>query len=390
MKSEHQKIFLDYSSTTPVDPAVVSAMMPYFSETFGNASSAHAYGRNSKNALEESRARIAHTIGAEVGEIFFTSGGTEADNHALIGSALAEKKKTGRNHVIVSAIEHHAVLHSAEYLRTMGFQISYARVNANGVVDLDALKEIITPRTSVVSIMHANNEVGTFQPIDEIAKLTRAYHCIFHSDTVQTIGKIPIDVRTFPVHLLAISAHKFYGPKGIGTIYIRKGTELDPLLHGGAQERNQRAGTENIPLVVGLAAALQLSHDEMERNTLHVKKLKERLTALLVEHVQGLIINGRDAQTLDYILNVSLDSKLYSLEAETLLLGMDLRGVAVSSGAACTSGSIQPSHVLLAMGRDEKTTQMSIRFSFGKNTTIAEVEHAGEIFYSFINSLSKK
>ena len=277
-----QRIYLDYSATTPVDPDVTEAMLPYFTRSFGNASSIHSFGREAKITLEESREQIARAIGAAPGEIFFTSGGTEADNHALFGVALAAKRLHGKNHIIVSSVEHHAVLRSAEYLAGNGFEVTLLPVDEFGRVDPDEIRASITPRTSLVSVMHANNEIGTIQPVEEIAKVAHSHGIVFHSDTVQSAGKIPINVGLLSIDILAISAHKLYGPKGIGAIYIRKGIDVDSYLHGGAQERNRRAGTENIPLVVGFARAMETSQRELEKNAVHMNGLKKRIEAPFV------------------------------------------------------------------------------------------------------------
>ncbi len=373
------RIYLDYSATTPVDPAVVDAMLPYFSDSFGNASSIHAFGRETKIPLEESRESIARAIGAKTGEIFFTSGGTEADNHALLGAAYAANRVHGKNHIIVTAIEHHAVLHAAQYLQLNGFDVTVLRVDATGKVDPEELDSAITSRTAVVSVIHANNEIGTIQDIHEIARVVHEKGVLFHSDTVQSVGKIPVDVRTLDVDLLAISAHKFYGPKGIGAVFIRKGIEVDSFIHGGAQERNRRAGTENIPLIVGFAAALEMSQVGLEENCSRFAALKAELKSLISEKFDSVVFNGDAVDALPHIVNISFDSRKIDLDGEALLLNMDLDGVAVTSGSACSSGSMEPSHVLQAIGRDIKTARASIRFSMGKYTTQEELTKAVSI-----------
>ena len=379
MKNVTQRIYLDYSATTPVDPDVIEAMMPYFARSFGNASSIHAFGRETKILLEESREKIARAIGAVPGEIFFTSGGTEADNHALFGVARAAKRSHGKNHIIVSSVEHHAVLRSAEYLGGNGFEVTLLPVDEFGRVDPDEVRAAIAPRTSLVSVMHANNEIGTIQPVEEIAKIAHDHGIVFHSDTVQSAGKIPINVDSLSIDVLAISAHKFYGPKGIGAIYIRKGVDIDSYLHGGAQERNRRAGTENIPLVVGFARAIETSQCELEKNAVHISGLKKELKRLLSERFDSILFNGHPTDSLPNIVNVSFDSAKTDIDGEALLLNMDLHGVAVTSGSACSSGSMEPSHVLHAIGRDVKTARASIRFSMGKNTTFDEIEKVAGI-----------
>ncbi len=389
MNNSKHHIYLDYSATTPLDDEVSEVIRMHLRDTFGNASSIHSFGRTAKALLEENREIIARSIGAETSEVFFTSGGTESDNHALIGRALAQRRTSGKDHIIVSAIEHHAVLDCAEYLRTLGFRISTIPVDQNGYVHPDEIEKLITDSTCLISVMHANNETGAIQPVKEISAVTKKYGIPFHSDTVQTIGKIPVDVNDLGVDLLAVSAHKVYGPKGIGAIYIRKGTDLDPILHGGAQERNTRPGTENVPLIAGFAKAVERA--EQNRDTLFTSALQFRteLLGIITSSCKGVINNSSGTQSLPHILSISLDPSFYEIESETLLFNMDLRGVAVSSGSACTSGSVQPSHVLMAMGRDIKTTQTTVRFSFGKFTTIEEVKSAGNTYCSIVQSFLK-
>jgi cysteine desulfurase len=386
VNTERKPIYLDYSATTPLDPHVADVIRTHMDSTFGNASSIHSFGRKAKVVLEESRERIALAVGAEPAEIFFTSGGTESDNHALIGSALYQRRMFGKDHLLISAIEHHAVLDTAEYLRSLGFTIEYIPVNSRGFVDPVQIENTITGRTALVSVMHANNETGAIQPIAEISGITKRHSVTFHSDTVQTVGKIPVKVTDLGVDLLAISAHKVYGPKGIGAIYIRKGTGLDPLLHGGAQERNNRAGTENVPLIAGFAAAVDDIESCREDLFRKAQTFRTELARIISSSLPGVIFNSDEDLSLPHIFSVSLDAQQYAVESESLLLNMDLRGVAVSSGSACTSGSIQPSHVLLAMGRDVHTTASTVRFSFGKFTTFDEVTIAGEIFCSIVRS----
>ncbi len=370
-----KRVYLDYSATTPLDPSVLEVMSLIFREQYGNASSVHSFGREAKKVLEESRERIASFIGARSDEIFFTSGGTEADNYAVKGVAFAGKKN-GRNHIIISAIEHHAVLHSAEHLREEGFKVDVVPVDSMGMVDPADVQKIITPETCIVSIMHANNEVGTIEPIREISAITKQHGAVLHSDTVQSIGKIPVNVDELGVDLLSISAHKIYGPKGIGAIYIRKGTEIETLIEGGAQESNRRAGTENVPLAMGFAKAVELCTiaDEAKR----INQLRESLKSKLLQKFNNLLVNEHPQAHLPHILSVSFDSSAMHVDGEALIMGMDLRGVAVTSGSACTSGSMQSSHVLLAMGRNEKTAKATIRFSLGRLTTEDELNYAAE------------
>lgn len=388
MPNHLQRIYLDHSATTPADPAVIEAMLPYFVQKYGNASSIHAFGRESKIALEESREKVAVLVGARPGEVFFTSGGTEADNHALFGVALAAKRALGKNHLIVSAIEHHAVLHAAEYLRANGFELTIVPVDQFGMVNPDDVRSSIRPSTSIVSIMQANNEIGTIQPVDEIARVVHEHGLVFHSDTVQSIGKIPVNVEQLSLDILAISAHKFYGPKGIGAIYIRRGVDIDSFSHGGAQERNRRAGTENVPLAVGFAKAAEISQQGLPEQIGRMTKLKEYLKSALSEKFNSIIFNGHPTSTLPTIVNVSFDSSKIEIDGEALLLNMDLHGIAVTSGSACSSGSMEPSHVLHAIGRDLKTTRASIRFSIGKYTTQSELEKAVDVLDAVVRKIS--
>ena len=388
MPNHLQRIYLDHSATTPADPAVIEAMLPYFAQKYGNASSIHAFGRESKIALEESREKVAVLVGARPGEVFFTSGGTEADNHALFGVALAAKRALGKNHLIVSAIEHHAVLHAAEYLRANGFELTIVPVDQFGMVSPDDVRSSIRPSTSIVSIMQANNEIGTIQPVDEIARVVHEHGLVFHSDTVQSVGKIPVNVEQLSLDILAISAHKFYGPKGIGAIYIRRGVDIDSFSHGGAQERNRRAGTENVPLAVGFAKAAEISQQGLPEQIGRMTKLKEHLKSALSEKFNSIIFNGHPTYTLPTIVNVSFDSSKIDIDGEALLLNMDLHGIAVTSGSACSSGSMEPSHVLHAIGRDLKTARASIRFSIGKYTTQGELEKAVDVLDTVVRKIS--
>lgn len=383
-----RRIYLDYSATTPLDPRVFEAMSTVFSTHFGNPSSVHSFGREARALLEQSRDQIARLIGARSDEVFFTSGGTEADNHALKGLALAGAKK-GKNEVIICAAEHHAVLHSAESLRKTGFEVKSLPVDGFGRVDPADVKRAIGPKTALISLMYANNEVGTLNAIAVIGATAREADVPMHSDTVQAIGKIPVDVNDLNLDVLSISAHKFYGPKGIGAIYIRKGTQIEPFIEGGSQESNRRAGTENVPLAVGFAKAAELAQEGMERDLRHVSTLKEKLKARLTGEFAGLLFNGHPTESLQHILNVSFDSSTNPLDGDALIMGLDLLGVAVTSGSACTSGSLQPSHVLLAMGRNERTARATIRFSIGRNTTEEEIGLAVEALKQVVEKVKR-
>ncbi|MGB2869697.1 MAG: cysteine desulfurase family protein [Bacteroidota bacterium] len=380
-------VYLDHTATTPLAPEVLEAMKPYFGESFGNASSIHSFGRQAKLALEESRETIAKSIGAGFDELFFTSGGTEADNHALRG-VVEGGRKSGKNHLIVSAIEHHAILHPAKRLREEGVEVTIVAVDELGMVNPDEIRRAITPRTCLISVMHANNEVGTIEPIAAIGAMGREHGIIVHSDAVQTLGKIPVNADGLNVDLLSFSAHKLYGPKGIGAIYIRKGTKIDPFLEGGAQESNRRAGTENVPSAVGFAKAVELCGKYPEESE-RLKALGKRLRQRISSELSGVIFNGHPMEALPNIVSISFDSKRRNVDGEALIIGMDLRGVAVTSGSACTSGSLQPSHVLLAMGRDEATARATIRFSMGRSTTEGDIDYAVDALMDVLAKMNK-
>ncbi len=384
-----RRVYLDHSATTPLDPLVLEAMAPYLSGVFGNASSIHSFGREARAALEESREHIATLLNARVDEVFFTSGGTEADNNALKGVARVNAGR-GKKHIVVSAIEHHAVLHPAESLKAEGFKVDLVPVNEYGFVDPEAVEKAITPETCLISIMHANNEVGTIQPIRQIARVARDRGIVVHSDAVQSVGKITVDFKEIGVDLLSISAHKFYGPKGIGAIVIRRGTEIMPLIEGGAQESNRRAGTENVALAVGFARALALALDSLESEASRLEDLRTYLHKQLADRFEGVIFNEHPDFHLPHILSVSFDSSRRDVDGEALIMGMDLRGVAVTSGSACTSGSLQPSHVLLAMGRDVKTAKATIRFSMGRSTTKDDLDYAIDALGGVLNAMENQ
>ena len=367
-----QRIYLDHTATTPLDPKVLEAMIPYFSLHFGNASSIHSYGREGKEALERARGTIASLLGADPGEVFFTSGGTEADNFALRGVAAAAAGT--RRGIVTSQAEHHAILEPCEDLAHAGIPVIVLPVNRRGSVDIGALSAAVDAKTLLVSLMHANNEVGTISPIREIAGVAHAAGALFHTDAVQTAGRIPINVREADVDLLTLSAHKMYGPKGIGALFVKRGTPIQPILSGGGQERGKRPGTENVPLAVGFAEAFRLAVAEMDAESARLRLLRDALEGLLRARFPALLVNGDPENRLPHILNISFDSTRLPLEGEMLVVNMDLRGVAVTSGSACTSGSMQPSHVLLAMGRDPATARATIRFSFGKSNSEEDVQ----------------
>jgi cysteine desulfurase len=364
------RIYFDHNATTPVHPAVVEAMVAALRDDYGNPSSVHRLGQRAKARLDEARGAVAALIGAEPGEIVFTSGGTEADNFALRGAAEA-LEATGRRHVVVSAIEHEAVLNTARALGRRGWRLSIVPVDPRGVVAPEAVAECLADDTVVVSVMLANNEIGTIQPIAAIAELAHARGALVHTDAVQAVGKIPVDVGALGVDLLSLSAHKFNGPKGVGALWIRRGTRLVPLLTGGRHERNRRAGTENVPGIVGLGVAARLAREKLEGEAARLAALRDRLEAGILARVPGTAVNGGGAPRVPNTTNVSFER----VEAESLLIALDLEGVAVSTGAACSSGALEPSHVLRALGLPPQRVQGSIRFSLGLGNTEADVDY---------------
>jgi cysteine desulfurase len=378
-------IYLDHTATTPLDPRVRAAMEPFASGIFGNASSAHRFGREAKQALEKARATVATLIGAEPAEVFFTSGGTEADNLALRG---LKSGPDGRNVIITSPTEHHAVLDTCEDLLHHGRQVRILPVGIHGSVDPEEVRKAVDASTLLVSLMHANNEVGTITPIPPIADLVHVAGGFLHTDAVQSAGKIPVNVRALGVDLLSISAHKMYGPKGVGVLYVRRTCPVDPIQTGGGQERGRRPGTENIAGAVGLAEAFRLSVEGMEAESHRLAGLRDELERRLTEMFPSILVNGDRMNRLPHILSVSFDHDRLPVQGEMLVVNMDLEGIACSSGSACTSGSVQPSHVLLAMGRDEGTARATIRFSFGRANTAGDIDRVCEALRRTIGRMS--
>jgi len=368
-----KRIYLDYAATTPTHPEVVKAMLPYFTEAFGNPSSIYSYGQEAKGAIEEARAKVANLIGARDEEIIFTSGGTEADNFALKGVALTNESKG--NHIITSSIEHHAVIETCKFLEKRGFLVTYLPVDAYGLVDPDDVKKAISDKTILISVMHANNEMGTIEPITEIGKIATEAEIYFHTDAVQTVGHIPVDVNKLGVDLLSMSAHKLYGPKGVGALYIRKGTRITPFMHGGEQERRQRASTENVPGIVGFGAAAELAQQEMSQEVQHLTSLRDQLIKSLLERIDHIHLNGHPQRRLPNNVNMSVDF----VEGESMLLNLDLEGICASTGSACTSSSLEPSYVLLAMGLPPEQAHGSLRFTLGKWTSEEDISRVLEV-----------
>jgi len=364
-----RRIYMDNAATTRITPPVLEAMMPYLTEIYGNPSSIHGFGREARRALEAARAQVAAAINARPNEIYFTGCGTEADNWAVRGSAFAQRKKG--NHIITSAVEHHAILHTCEQLEREGFRVTYVPVDEQGVIRLDELEKAVTPETTLITVMTANNEIGTIQPIEEIGRIAKAHGVRFHTDAVQAIGAIPIDVQALGVDLLSLSGHKFHAPKGVGALYVRSGVRLQRFMQGGAQERTQRAGTENLASIVGMGKAIELATADIEGKAGKLAAMRDRLMKGIVETIPESRVNGHLTRRLPGNCNVSIRY----IEGESLLLSLDLKGIAASSGSACTSGSLDPSHVLLAIGLPHEIAHGSLRFSLSEENSMEEVEY---------------
>lgn len=376
-----RKVYLDHSATTPVRPEVAELMLTYLTTHFGNPSSIHSFGREAKKAQEIAREQVAGLIGANPQEIIFTSGGTEADNLAVIGVAQAYSKKG--KHLITSTIEHHAVLDTFEYLEKQGFKVTYIPVDSEGMVDPEDVEKAITDETTLISIMHVNNEVGTIQPIEEIGRIAKSKGVIFHTDAVQSVGKIPVDVNKLQVDLLTASSHKIYGPKGVGCLYVRKGVRLEPQFHGGGQERKRRPGTENLPGIVGFGKAAELAGQELEQEMERLTELRDMLIRGILERIPEVKLNGHREKRLPGNVNVSIRY----IEGESLLLSLDMKGIAASSGSACTSGSLDPSHVLLAMGIPHEIAHGSLRMTLGRDNTKEDIEYVLEVLPAIVERL---
>lgn len=365
---EKRTVYMDHSATTYVRKDVLDAMIPYFTDHFGNPSSVYHIARDSKSAIDTARARVAGAIGAEPDEIYFTSGGSESDNWAIKGIAFANRKKG--SHIITTRIEHHAVLHTCEYLEKEGFTVTYLPVDQYGLVNPDDLKNAITDKTILISIMYANNEIGTIEPIAELGAIARRHNIPFHTDAVQAIGNVPIEVNAQNIDLLSLSAHKFYGPKGVGALYIRKGMKIDNLIHGGGQERRRRAGTENIAGIVGLGVAIGIATGDIEGHNMRIRALRDRLLTGILEKIPHTHLNGHPEKRLPGNINISFEF----IEGESMLLWLDEEGICASTGSACTSGSLEPSHVLMATGLPVEISHGSLRLTLGDANTDADVD----------------
>lgn len=361
-------IYLDNAATTKTAPEVVEAMLPYFTEYYGNPSAIYGLGSKAKTAINESRRAIAQVLGANVEEIYFTAGGSEADNWAI--KAVAESYQNKGKHIITSKIEHHAVLHTCEYLEKHGFEITYLNVDENGVISLEELKAAIRPDTILISIMYANNEIGTIEPVAEIGQIAGEHGVLFHTDAVQAFGQVPINVDEMNIDLLSASGHKFHGPKGVGFLYIRKGLKLRSFIHGGAQERSRRAGTENVPAIVGMGVAARLAQEQMEAKAEKETELRDYLIQRIESEIPYCYLNGHRTNRLPNNVNISF----LFIEGESLLIMLDMKGICASSGSACTSGSLDPSHVLLAIGRKHEEAHGSLRLTLSEDNTKEELD----------------
>jgi cysteine desulfurase len=362
-----KRIYLDYAATTPTHPEVVEAMLPYFTDGFGNPSSIYSYGQEARGAVEEAREKVASLIGARDDEIVFTGGGTEADNFAIKGVAFSN---TERNHIIASSIEHHAILEACHFLEKHGFRITSIPVDSDGLVSPEDIRGAITKKTALISVMHANNEIGTIEPIKEIAAIAREAGVYFHTDAVQTVGHIPTKVDDLGIDLLSMSAHKLQGPKGVGALYIRKGTRLVPFMHGGGQERNRRGGTENVAGIVGFGKAAEIADADLAHEPERLMKLRDRLLQGILGEIENTRLNGHPTRRLPNNVNVSIEY----VEGESMLLNLDLESICASTGSACSSSSLEASHVLLALGLGHEQAHSSLRFSLGRWTVDEDMD----------------
>lgn len=376
-----RRVYMDHAATTYTKQEVLDEMLPYFKEIYGNPSSVHSFGREARKAVDLARERTAAALNALPEEIYFTSGGTEADNWAIKGVAWANKERG--NHIITTSIEHHAVLHTCQYLEKMGFEVTYLPVDSYGLVYPEQVKEAITDKTILISVMFANNEIGTIEPIKEIGQIAREYGIYFHTDAVQAIGQIPVDVKEMNIDLLSLSAHKFYGPKGVGALYVRKGVKLHPFIHGGAQERNRRAGTENLPGIVGLGKAIELAVSNLEESSKRLTAMRDRLISGVLNTIENVRLNGHPTKRLPGNANFSFEF----IEGESLLLSLDMKGIAASSGSACTSGSLDPSHVLLAIGLPHEIAHGSLRLTLGDDNTDEDIDYVLEVLPDIVQRL---
>jgi cysteine desulfurase len=376
-----RRIYFDHNATTPVDPEVLSAMLPFFAETYGNASSIHTFGQQARAAVEQAREHVARLVGSRAAEIVFTSGGTESDNLAILGIVRAARAE--RKHVITTAIEHHAVLNTCQALEAEGIEVTYLPVSASGVVDPDAVREALRPHTLLVSVMTANNELGTIQPIEEIGRIAAEADVWFHTDAVQAAGKLPLDVKRLGVDLLSLSGHKLYAPKGVGALYVRSGTRLAPQAFGGHHERDRRPGTENVPGIVALGRAAELALAKLPAEPARLAALRDRFEQAILDSIPATRVNGAAAPRVANTTNITFSF----IEGESLVIALDLQGIACSTGAACSSGAIEPSHVLTAIGLPPAEARASLRFSLGRTNTAEDVDHALSVLPQVVDHL---
>jgi len=381
MKRMKKPIYFDHAATTYVKPEVLAKMLPYFTTNFGNPSGIYQVGRENRQAIEDAREQVAGILGCSNREIYFTGSGTEADNWAIRGTAFAMQKKG--NHIITTAFEHHAVLHTCQQLEKEGFEVTYIKPDAEGIISAQDIEKAITDKTILITVMFANNEIGTIQPIAEIGKIARAHNILFHTDAVQAVGTIPINVVEMNIDMLSLSAHKFYGPKGAGAIYIRKGVKPQVFIQGGAQESSKRAGTENVPGIVGLAEALRLANIDIEERRLKIAEMRDYLIAQVMQKIPYTKVNGHLTKRLPGNVNFSFNF----IEGESLLLMLDLNGIAASSGSACTSGSLDPSHVLLSIGLPHEVAHGSLRVTLGEENTYEEIDYLVEKLVMIVDRL---
>lgn len=375
------QIYFDHSATTKIKKEVLDSMLPYLKEQYGNPSSIYSLGRESKKAIENARKQVADAIKAQTDEIYFTSSGTESDNWAIKGIAYANKQKG--KHIITSSIEHHAVLHTCEFLKNEGFEITYIPVDRDGIVKINELKRAIKSDTILISIMLANNEIGTIQPIKEISSIAKKHKIYLHTDAVQAIGNIPVDVNKLGVDLLSLSGHKIYGPKGVGVLYIKKGTKISPFIHGGGQEKGKRAGTENVPNIVGIGKAIELVTKDISSTSIHLEKLRNNTIEEILKVIPHSRLNGHRKKRLPGNVNISFEY----VEGESILLMLDSKGIFASTGSACTSGTLDPSHVLLAIGLPHEIAHGSLRLSFGPENTQEEIDYLLKVLPPIIEKL---
>jgi cysteine desulfurase len=376
-------IYLDHSATSPVDPKVFKAMEPYFVDSFGNASTLYSLGREARKVMEENRKMVASLIGANPDEIIFTSGGTESDNIAIKGTAYRLKDKG--NHIITSNIEHPAVDETCKYLEKKGFNVTYLSAGEDGIVSVSDLQDAITDETILITIMHANNEIGTIQPINEIGEIAREHKIIFHTDAVQSVGKIPVDVNQLNVDMLSLSAHKLYGPKGIGALYVKRGVRLEPILHGGGHEKGIRPGTENVAGIVGLGKACQIAKENLEETEQYVTSIRDEIIEKVLSEVEQSYLNGHSTKRLPNNINF----RFKSIEGESLVLHLDAKGIASSTGSACSSKKLEPSHVLLALGLEEVDAHGSLRLTLGKENKKEEIDYIVKSIKDAVETLRK-